>query len=153
MTKNYHFVGNCFFLQGITLIKILLWCAILPWLWRHMYMISFINKYTHKTFFYRKLISFKIEDHHHHHVMPPAWISLILFRHYSQSFITSGRSSGLHSISSHSCCMYVQAGRPAFAWLYAGVHKSTSLMSSSLLLQQCPVCLVHLTWIVFVMAI
>ena len=32
-----------------------------------------------------------------------------------------------------------------------GVHWSTSLMSSSLFLQQCPACLVHLTWIVFVM--
>ena len=32
-----------------------------------------------------------------------------------------------------------------------GVHRSTSLMSSSLLLQQCPACLVRLTWIVFVM--
>ena len=32
-----------------------------------------------------------------------------------------------------------------------GVHRSTSLMSSSLLLQQCPGCLVRLTWIVFVM--
>ena len=31
------------------------------------------------------------------------------------------------------------------------VHRSTSLMSSSLLLQQCPACLVRLTWIVFVM--
>ena len=31
-----------------------------------------------------------------------------------------------------------------------GVHRNTSLMSSSLLLQQCPVCLVHLTCIVFV---
>ena len=31
-----------------------------------------------------------------------------------------------------------------------GIHKSTSLMSSSLLLQQCPACLVRLTWIVFV---
>ena len=30
------------------------------------------------------------------------------------------------------------------------VHKSTFLMSSSLLLQQCPACLVRLTWIVFV---
>ena len=30
------------------------------------------------------------------------------------------------------------------------IHKSTSLMSSSLLLQLCPVCLVRLTWIVFV---
>ena len=31
-----------------------------------------------------------------------------------------------------------------------GTHKSTSLMSSSLLLQQCPACLVRQTWIVFV---
>ena len=66
------------------------------------------------------------------------------------SFIASGRSSGLHPASSHSCCMYVRAGRPAFARPYAGVHKSTSLMSSSLLLQQCPACLVRLNWIVFV---
>ena len=29
------------------------------------------------------------------------------------------------------------------------VHRSTSLMSSSLLLQQCPACLARLTWIVF----
>ena len=34
-------------------------------------------------------------------------------------------------------CMYVRAGRPAFARPYVGVHRSTSLMSSSLLLQQC----------------
>ena len=52
---------------------------------------------------------------------------------------------------SHSCCMYVWAGRPAFAWPYVGVHRSTSLMSSSLLLQQYPACLVRLTCIVFVM--
>ena len=32
-----------------------------------------------------------------------------------------------------------------------GVHRSTSLMSSSLLLQQCPACLVCLTWRVFMM--
>ena len=41
--------------------------------------------------------------------------------------------------------------RPAFAWPYVRVHRSTSLMSSSLLLQQCPACLVRLTCIVFVM--
>ena len=41
--------------------------------------------------------------------------------------------------------MYVRAGRPAFARPCVGVHKSTSLMSSSLLLQQCPACLVHKT--------
>ena len=88
---------------------------------------------------------------HHHDVVPPARISLTLSRHFSLSFIASGRSSGLHPVSSHSCCMYVLAGHPAFAWSYAGVHRSTSLMSSSLLLQQCPACLVHLTCIVFVM--
>ena len=89
--------------------------------------------------------------HHHHHVVPLARISLTLSRHFSQSFIASGRSSGLHPVSSHSCRMYVRAGRPAFACPYAGVHWSTSLMSSSLLLQQCPACLVRLAWIVFVM--
>ena len=83
--------------------------------------------------------------------MPPAWISLTLSRHFSLSFIASGRSSGLHPVSSQSYCMYVRAGRPAFARPYVGVHRSTSLMSSSLLLQQCPACLVRLTWIVFVM--
>ena len=111
--------------------------------------------------------------HHHHHVVPPARISLTLSlhfslssiasvqvfratsltlsRHFSLSFIASGRSSGQHPVSSHSCWMYVRAGRPAFVRPYVGVHRSTSLMSSSLLLQQCPACLVRLTWIVFVM--
>ena len=98
---------------------------------------SFFNTYQH--------------HHHHHHVVPLARISLTLSRHFSLSFIASGRSSGLHPSSSHSCCMYVRAGRSAFAWPYAGVHWSTSLMSSSLLLQQCPACLVRLTCIVFVM--
>ena len=88
---------------------------------------------------------------HHHHVVPPARISLTLFRHFSLSFIASGRSSGLYHVSSHSCCMYVRAGHPAFAWPYVGVHRSTSLMNSSLLFQQFPACLVRLTWIVFVM--
>ena len=90
-------------------------------------------------------------NHHHHHVVPPARISLIISRHFSLSFITSGRSSGVHPVSSHSCCMWVPAGRPAFAWPYVGVHRSTSLTSSSLLLQQCPACLARLTCIVFVM--
>ena len=78
-------------------------------------------------------------------------ISLTLTRRFSLTFIASGRSSGLHPVSSNSCCMYVRACRPAFARPYEGVHRSTSLMSSSLLLQHCPACLVRLTWIVFVM--
>ena len=91
--------------------------------------------------------------YYHHHVVPPARISLTISRHFCLSFIASGRSSGLHPVSSHSCWIYVRAGRPAFAWPYVGVHSRTSLMSSPLLLQQCPACLVRLTWIVFVMEI
>ena len=74
-----------------------------------------------------------------------------LTRHFSLSFIAFGRPSGLHPVSSHSCCMYVRGGHPAFAWPYTGVHRSTSLMISSLLLQQCPACLARLTCLVFVM--
>ena len=88
--------------------------------------------------------------HHHHHIALVARISLTLSRHSSLSFIALGRSSGQHPVSSYSCWMYVRAGRPAFARPCVGIHKSTSLMSSSLLLQQCPACLVRLTWIVFV---
>ena len=72
---------------------------------------------------------------------------------------------GLHPVSSHSCCMYVRTSRPALARPYVGVHRSTSLMSSSLLLQQClvrltspaclvrltsPACLVRLTWLLHI---
>ena len=96
-------------------------------------------------------ISLFIYPHHHHHVVSLARISLTLSRHFSLSFIASDWCSGLHPVSLHSCWMYVRAGRPAFARSYVGVHRSTSLMSSSLLLQQCPACLVRLTWIVFVM--
>ena len=104
-------------------------------------------------FFFNKFPRYQLvkflfhHHHHHHHVVPLARISLTLSRHFSLSFIASGRSSGLHPVSSHSCCMYVLAGRPAFARPHVGVHRSTSLMSSSL----CPACLVCLTWIVFMM--
>ena len=92
----------------------------------------------------------KLHTYHHHHVMLVARISLNLSRHLSLSFIASGRSSGQHPVSSHSCWMYVRAGRPGLAWPCVGIHKSTSLMSSSLPLHQCPACLARLTWIVFV---
>ena len=84
--------------------------------------------------------------HHHHHVVPLTRIFLTLYRHFSLSFTASVRSSGLHPESSHSCCMYVRAGRPAFARPYMGVHWSTLLMSSSLLLQQCPVFVMGGRW-------
>ena len=73
--------------------------------------------------------------HYHHHVVLYARISLTLSRHPP---IATGRSSGLHPVSAQNCSMYVRAGRPAFARLCEGVHKSTSLMNSSLLLQHCP---------------
>ena len=62
--------------------------------------------------------------HHHHHIALVARTSLTLSRH-SSSFIALGRSSGQHPVSSHSCWMYVRAGRPAFARPCVGVHKST----------------------------
>ena len=97
------------------------------------------------------LAYYEFDHHDHHHVVPLARISLTLSRHFSLSFIASSRSSGLHPVSSHSCWMYIRAVHPAFARPYVGVYRSTSLMSSSLLLQQCPACLVRLPWIVFVM--
>ena len=93
----------------------------------------------------------RIQVGHHHLVMPPARISLTLSPHSTLSFIASGRSSGLHPISSQSCCMKVRAGHPAFSRSCDGVHRRASLLSSSLLLQQCHACLVRLTSIVFVM--
>ena len=98
-----------------------------------------------------KQIFLYLSYHHHHHIVLVARISLTLSRHSSLSFIALGRSSGQHPVFSHSCWMYVRAGRPAFARPCVGVHKSTCLMSLSLLLQQCLACLVRLTWIVFVM--
>ena len=115
------------------------------WLWANEWIVLDSNTCNHFTACKQMI------NHHHHHVVKLARISLTLSRHFSLSFIASGRSSGLYPVSSHSCCMYVRAGRPAFARSYEEFHWSTSLMSSSLLLQQCPACLVHLTWIVFVM--
>ena len=81
--------------------------------------------------------------YHHHHVMPSARIFLTLSSYPSLSSIASSRSSWLNPVSTQSCSMYVRAGHPAFVRPCEGVHKSTSLMSSSLLLQQCPACLVR----------
>ena len=108
-------------------------------------LLNLLFKFT--AWIYRSILH---THHHHHHVVLVARISLTLSRYFSLSFIASGMSSGLHPVSSHSCWMYVRAGRPAFARPYVGVYTSTSLMSSSLLLQQCPACMVRLTRIVFV---
>ena len=110
------------------------------WWWLHFLMMTILFIHSWRENYH----------HHHHHVVLVTRVSLTLSRHFSLSFIASDRSSGQHPVSSHSCWMYVRAGCPAFARPCVGVHKNTSLMSSSLLLQQCPACLVRLTWIVFV---
>ena len=94
---------------------------------------------------------FKPFHHHHYLVVPSARISLTLSRHLSLSFITFGRSSGLHHIPTE--LLYVGLSwSPCFLLGHVKWdHRSTSLMSLSLLLQQCPASLVHLTWIFFVM--
>ena len=81
------------------------------------------------------------EYHHHHHVVP----SLAPSPYHSLLLV------GLQGYIPYPHIAAVRAGRPAFTWSYTVVHWSTSLMSSSLLLQQCPAWLVRLTCIVFVM--
>ena len=70
-----------------------------------------------------RLFEFELNHHHHHHIVLVAQISLTLSRHSSLSFIALGRSSGQHPVSSHSCWMYVRAGRPAFARPCVGTQK------------------------------
>ena len=86
-----------------------------------------------------------------HLVVPSVRLCLTLSRELSLSFIAYGRSSGLHTVSPQSYCLLVLASHPTFARLCEGVHRSTSLMSTSLRFQQCPACLVRLILIVFVM--
>ena len=65
------------------------------------------------------------------------------------SSIAFGRSTELHLVSAQSCCMYVQAGCPAFARHCKGVHRRIDLWAHPYF-SQCPACLVRLTLIVFV---
>ena len=86
----------------------------------------------------------------HHHVMLLARISLTpslspsVFYHLSLL-------AGLPGYILHPHKAAVLAGRPTFARPCEGVHGRRSLMSSSLLLQQCPACLIRLIWMVFEM--
>ena len=97
------------------------------------------------------LIYIYIYIYYHHHVALVARISLTLSCCSSLSSIASSRSSRLHPVSVQSCCRYVLVDRSTFACPFEGAHRRTSLMSSSLLFQQCPACLVRLTWMVLEM--
>ena len=57
------------------------------------------NFYLNKNYIYIYIYIY------HHHVLLPARTSLTISLHFSLSLIASGRSSGLHPVSSHSCCM------------------------------------------------
>ena len=95
-----------------------------------------------------KIRKMKGNHHHHHHlVVPSARISLTLSRHLSLSFIAFGYTPYPHRAA---VCRF-ELVVPLLARPCEGVHRITSLMSSSLLLQQCPACLVRLIWIVSVM--
>ena len=54
-------------------------------------------------------------------------------------------------VSVQSCCRSVLVGHSTLACSCVGVHRRTSLMNSSLLLQQCLTCLVCLIWMVLEM--
>ena len=60
------------------------------------------------------------------------------FLHSSISPIAVFSSSVVHPLSSLSCTIYVFRGRPCFHCPCKGSHRSTSLIISSLLRQQCP---------------
>ena len=92
-----------------------------------------------------------IVHHHHHLVALLARVSLTHCRHPSLSSIAPGKFSRLHPVSALTSGIQVLAGRPTYAHPCARVHKSTSLMSSYLLLQQCPACLVCLIRTIFMM--
>ena len=65
--------------------------------------------------------------------------------HYSSlSSIASSWSPSLHPMSLQIYCWYFFAGRPTLACLCKKVHLRTSLMSSTLFLQQFPTCVVCL---------
>ena len=93
-------------------------------------------------------INLNVLIYHHCHVVPLAWISLILSCHLTLLSIIFSRFSRLHLVSIQSCCRYVLARHPTPACPCGGVHWRTLLMSSCLLLQQCPTCLVPLIWMV-----
>ena len=78
-------------------------------------------------------------------------LTLSLSLHSSLSSIVSGKSSRLNPASVQGCGRWVLVSHPTLARPCEETHWRTSLMSSSLFLQQCPVCLFCLIWMVLEM--
>ena len=124
-TSNINFLLIGFFLFTTWLICIYIYsnirkpfvqlCIHMPWI---QMIVSAVKSSKIYNYFLSKNIYI---HHHHHHIALVARISLTLSRHSSLSFIALGRSSGQHPVSSHSCWMYVRAGRPAFARPCVGI--------------------------------
>ena len=113
------------YIQSITIIKYTSWSTHLLWgrgtdlnhkynktkrqMFKNLFYKFHFSKWGGEESILQTLLSIKIIHqtiHHYHHlVMPSAGISLTLSRHPSLSFITFGRSSGLHPISLQSCCV------------------------------------------------
>ena len=119
---------------------------------------SFLSKNRHtisrRTSIYKllKFSSLLAHTHTHTHTHIYIYIIIIMSRYqhrYPWPSLTTSPYRPL--LPAQSCCMYVRACRPAFACPCEGVHRSTSLMSSSLLLQQYTECLVRLILIYFMM--
>ena len=68
----------------------------------------------------------------YHHVTPSARISLTLSRHPSLSSIASGWSSGLHPVSTLSCCIYVVAESPTNGLNHSPLYRKTQQYEVSL---------------------
>ena len=108
------------------------------------------------TFFFSVIIClpthlwfYHYPDHHHYHqILPIAWIPLILSRYPYLSSIALGTSFREYPVFVQIWWMYDFADRPILVCSCVGVYRWTLLVSSLLLLQQCPTCLVCLTWMV-----
>ena len=101
-----------------------------------------MNSYT----FSFSYINVMHEHHHHRKIALIVRISLTLSCYPSKSSIVLGITSKLYPLSAQR--MYTLTGRPTQVRPCLGVHNTASLMSSSLLHQQCSACLVRLTWMV-----
>ena len=89
--------------------------------------------------------------YYHHHVMPQARISLTSSHHFSLSFIASGMSQGCNPYTHIAAvCMFelVLLLLNGHMRRLIGVHPLWACSSFS---SWCLICLVHLTWIVFMM--
>ena len=96
-------------------------CNIVPLFEKKMYVIVCTKRRNNPLTWHIHIHSLThIYIYHHHHVVPPARISLTISRHFSLSFIASGRSSELHPVSSHSKYIYI------YIYIYISICISSS---------------------------